>query len=193
MTEEEQINPLIDLDFVLPQSPKEQVIELIKNMRFNHDKDRQDRQDTINKFWRAMLADLQDYKHQLKNTQPFENTCYQYCTPGCVKMWDKTYWEFKITGFRKRSYVSEYKYPVKLVSVLLVFIAGVFKLLRANQDGKASFYGNLINVVTNIIVIIIFWFDGERIMLLPKVGAIVVSVLILYGIIKHSTEEGIGL
>ena len=153
----------------------------------------EDKQVAVDKFWRAMLTDLKAYEHQLKDTKPFEHTCYKYCAPGCVKKWDKTYWEFKIAGFRKRTYVSEYKYPVKLLSVFLVLIAGIFKLLRANQDGKASFYGNLINVLTNTIVIVIFWFDGERVMLLPKFGAIVVSIAILYGIMKHAEEDGVGL
>ena len=159
-------------------------------MHFTPDKDKQT---IVDKFWGTMLTDLKAYEKQLQVTKPFEKTCYKWCTPRCIKKWDKTYWEFKIAGFRKRTYVSEYKYPVKLLSVLLVLIAGIFKLLRANQDGKASFYGNLINVFTNIIVIVIFWFDGERIMLLPKLGAIIVSVAVLGGIMKHATEEGVGL
>jgi hypothetical protein len=197
--EDEETNPLMQrsrrnvttgLKFLGPLTPKEKVIEKIRRIHFTPD---EDKQAAVDKFWSAMLTDLEAYEHQLEDTKPFENTCYKYCTPGCVKKWDNTYWEFKIAGFRKRTYVSEYKYPVKLFSVLLVFIAGVFKLLRANQDGKASFYGNLINVVTNIIVIVIFWFDGERVMLLPKFGAIIVSVAILYGIMKHAADEGVGL
>lgn len=198
--EDEETNPLLQrkqrrnaisgLEFLPPLTPKEEVIEKIRGMHFTPD---EDKQVTVDKFWSAMLTDLEAYEHQLRDTTPFEHTCYKCCTTGCIKKWDKTYWEFKIAGFRKRTYVSEYKYPVKLFSVLLVLIAGIFKLLRANQDGKASFYGNLINVVTNIIVIVIFWFDGERVMLLPKFGAIVVSVAILYGIMKHATEEGVGL
>lgn len=201
--DDEEINPLMGssaqrnrshaitgLKFLSPLTPKEEVIEKIKEMHFTPD---EDKQAAVDKFWVAMLTDLQAYEHQLKDTKPFENTCYKYCAPSCVKKWDKTYWEFKIAGFRKRTYVSEYKYPVKLFSVFLVFIAGIFKLLRANQDGKASFYGNMINVLTNLIVIVIFWFDGERVMLLPKVGAIIVSIAILYGIMKHATDEGVGL
>lgn len=197
--EDEETNPLlqksrrnaiIGLKFLPPLTPKEEVIEKIKEMHFTPDKDKQT---IVDKFWGAMLTDLQAYEKQLRVTKPFEKTCYKCCTPGCVKKWDKTYWEFKIAGFRKRTYVSEYKYPVKLFSVLLVFVAGMFKLLRANKDGKASFYGNMINVVTNIIVIVIFWFDGERVMLLPKFGAIVVSLAILYGIMKHAEDEGVGL
>ncbi len=197
--EDEETNPLLQksrrnaitaLKFLGPLTPKEEVIKKIKEMHFTF---HEDKQTAVDKFWGAMLTDLQAYEKQLKVTKPFENTCYKCCTPGCVKKWDKTYWEFKIAGFRKRTYVSEYKYPVKLFSVLLVFVAGVFKLLRANQDGKASFYGNLINVVTNIIVIVIFWFDGERVMLLPKFGAIIVSLAILYGIMKHAEDEGVGL
>jgi hypothetical protein len=197
-SEDEEIDPFITtkrsrinaIKFLPPLTPKEEVIEKIKEMHFTPD---EDKQAAVDKFWLAMLTDLNAYDHQLKDTKPFENTCYKYCTPKCVQKWDKTYWEFKIAGFRKRTYVSEYKYPVKLISVMLVLIAGIFKLLRANQDGKASFYGNLINVFTNTIVIVIFWFDGERVMLLPKFGAIVLSIAIVAGIIKHAEEDGIGL
>ena len=198
-SEDEETDPFITpkrnqknatIKFLAPLTAKEEVIEKIKEMHFTPD---EGKQVAVDKFWRAMLTDLKAYERQLKDTKPFEHTCYKYCAPGCVKKWDKTYWEFKIAGFRKRTYVSEYKYPVKLLSVVLVLIAGIFKLLRANQDGKASFYGNLINVLTNVIVIVIFWFDGERVMLLPKFGAIFVSMAILYGIMKHAEENGIGL
>jgi len=43
------------------------------------------------------------------------------------------------------------------------------------------------------VVIFIYWLDGERIMLLPKIGAIVVSIAILYGILKHAGAETVGL
>ena len=111
----------------------------------------------------------------------------------CIKKWDRSFWEFKMVGYRKRIYVSEYKYPTKLISVLLVFVAGVFKLIRANQDGKASFYGNIINILTSFMILVLFYSDGERVMLIPKIGAIVVSASILYGIVSNAENGKIGI
>ena len=96
-------------------------------------------------------------------------------------------------GYRKRMHVSEYKYPTKIISVLLVFVAGFFKLIRANQDGKASFYGNIINIFTSFMMLFLFFRDGERVMLIPKIGAIVVSISILYGIISNAENGKIGI
>jgi len=193
-SEDEQVyNPLVRngaIKWLGPLTPKERVIEKIQQMHFTPDKDKQA---TVDKFWTTMLTDLKNYDRQLADTKPFEHSCYKCCTENCIRKWDKTYWEFKVAGFRKRTYVSEYKFPVKLMSVLFILVAGMFRLIRANQDGKASFYANIINIITNFAVIVIYWMDGERVMLLPKIGAIVVSCAILYGILQHAEEDGVGL
>jgi len=98
-----------------------------------------------------------------------------------------------MVGYRKRNYISEYKYPAKVISVILVFISGIFKLVRANQDGKASFYGNIIQILTSLLVLLLLYNNGERIMLVPKFGAIIVSTSILYGIVSNAENGEIGL
>jgi len=193
---EEVSNPLMavpDIQWLKPASPTEEVTQLIRRIQQKHFKPGPAKKETVEKFWKLIADDLRMYDKQLQNTTPFEKTCYGVCTDRCIKRWDKTYWEFKVAGLRKRNYVSEYKFPVKLMSVVLIFIAGVFRLIRANQDGKASFIANIIQVLTNSVVIFIYWLDGERIMLLPKIGAIVVSIAILYGILKHAGAETVGL
>lgn len=189
--QEEEVKPLVsDIQWLPPLRPKEKVIRKIQEMHFTPDKARQA---TVDKFWNNILEDLHIYESRLNAKNPFEHTCYKCCSPVCVRRWDRAYWEFKVAGLRKRAYISSYKFPVKLVSVIFVFVAGIFRLVRANQDGKASFYANVINLLTNTFVIAIYWLDGERVMLLPKIGAIVVSIFILNGILKHAHEEGVGL
>ena len=188
---EEVANPLLtDIKWLPPLEPKEHVIQKIQQMHFTPNTAKRA---IVDKFWNSMLEDLEMYETQLKTSNPFEHSCYKYCSPLCIRRWDRAYWEFKIAGLRKRAYVSSYKFPVKLISVVLVFVAGIFRLVRANQDGKASFYANVISLLTNTVVIAIYWLDGERIMLLPKLGAIVVSIFILNGIFKHARDEGVGL
>lgn len=189
----EVLNPLIpksDIKWLPPLTPKERVIEKIQTMHFRPGKDKEA---TVEKFWNAFLEDLDAYDMQLKDPLPFEHSCYKYCSPVCIRRWDKTYWEYKVAGFRKRTYVSQYKFPTKLLSVALIFVGGLLRLIRANQDGKASFYANIIHVITNLVISVIFWLDGERVMLLPKLGAIVVSIAILNGILQHAEEGGVGL
>jgi len=191
-----QLNPLLpdaELKWLPELTPKEKVVEAIDKIQRRHFTPNKDTQVVVDKFWSMMLDDLKVYDRQLRDTKPFEHSCYRCCSQRCIKQWDRSFWEFKVVGFRKRTYVSQYKFPVKLVSVVLVFVAGMFRLIRANQDGKASFYANIIHILTNATVTVIFWLDGERVMLLPKMGAIVVSMAILYGILQHAADEGVGL
>ena len=173
------------------QSPKRKVLNYLKHeMHFNYDLAKKE---VADKFWIYMLKDLKDYNHQLRDLKPFEKTCYSCCSQKWIKKWDRNFWEFKMVGYRKRIYISEYKYPAKVISVVLVFISGIFKLVRANQDGKASFYGNVIQILTSLLVLILFYREGERVMLIPKIGAIVVSTSILYGIVSNAENGEIGI
>jgi hypothetical protein len=173
------------------QTPKKQVVHFINHrMNFGYD---HTKQEIVDKFWLEILAELKEYNEHLQDSKPFEKTCYSCCSNKCIKKWDRSFWEFKMVGYRKRMYVSEYKYPTKLISVLLVFVAGVFKLIRANQDGKASFYGNIINILTSFMILVLFYRDGERVMLIPKIGAILVSASILYGIVSNAENGKIGI
>lgn len=182
---------LVPLNLDPDQSPKKKVLDYLKHeMHFNYD---QTKEEVVDKFWISMLKDLKDYNHQLRDSKPFEKTCYSCCSQKCIKKWDRNFWEFKMVGYRRRIYVSEYKYPVKVTSVILVFISGIFKLVRANQDGKASFYGNIIQILTSLLVLILFYREGERIMIIPKIGAIIVSTSILYGIVSNAENSEIGI
>jgi len=173
------------------QIPKNQVVHFINHrMIFGYD---HNKQGIVDKFWLQILTELQEYNEHLQDSKPFERTCYSCCSNNCIKKWDRSFWEFKMIGYRKRMHVSEYKYPTKIISVLLVFVAGFFKLIRANQDGKASFYGNIINIFTSFMMLFLFFRDGERVMLIPKIGAIVVSISILYGIISNAENGKIGI
>jgi len=184
-------NELVPLNLDPDQSPKRKVLNYLQNeLNFNYDPTKKE---VVGKFWISMLKDLKDYNHQLHDSKPFEKTCYSCCSQKCIKKWDKNFWEFKMVGYRKRMYISEYKYPAKVISVVLVFISGIFKLVRANQDGKASFYGNIIQILTSLLVLILFYREGERIMLIPKIGAIVVSSSILYGIVSNAENGEMGI
>lgn len=146
--------------------------------------------DIVIQFWENMYDDLRYYEKALEEPvgNQFDGTWYKDC-PSCLRICDKTFWAFEMVGFRRRTSVSEYKNPVKNVSVVLIFLSGIFKLIRANQDGKASFVGNWIQIFTNILIIAILLPERDWAFILPKAGAIVVSVLILYGIWQN-TKEG---
>lgn len=181
-----EVTPLI---FEQDRNPKERVLRKIRSLHLYHDITKQA---TIDKFWTSMFDDLQRYEDQLQNPQPFEASCYS-CNESWIKKWDRAYWEYMTTGFRKRTFISEYVYPVKISSVILVFTAGVFRLVRANQDGKASFYANVINIVTNFLLVILFYKEGQGVLLVPKFGAILVSAFILLGICSNAEKGEIGI
>ena len=178
------------LDFEPERTPKEKVIDKIRQIHIATEKCKQP---VIDKFWNVMLSDLNMYQKHVNEPHPFQNTCYRYFSSSCIRHWDNPYWEFSTVGFRQRRYVSVYMFPIKLLSVVMMGTGGIFSMLRAHQDGKASFYANLLNVFINIIVIFIFLLGGERVLVLPKIGAILVSSVILRGIVINSTNEGVGL
>ena len=195
-------NPLLvknDSDLVfLSMSPKDRVVDKIHEIekikeKNNYDvKERKKYSELIDKFWSNVLEDLESYERALSEKKPFEDTCYKRC-PSCVRCWDKTYWEYMLVGLRRKSRISEFKNPVKNISVVLIFLSGLFKLIRANQDGKASFVGNILQIITNVLIIIILWPDRDWAFILPKFGAIVVSVAILWGILANVENGEIGI
>ena len=88
-------------------------------------------------FWETISNDIDLYIEHINNKHPFDHTCYSSCPNKCIRIFDQSYWKYVVAGFKKRSYTSMYKFPVKLISIFLVFLAGLFKIIRANQDGKA--------------------------------------------------------
>ena len=174
----ELISFAANLDFELKRTPKEKVIDKIKQIHVATGKCKQP---MVDKFWNVMLADLNMYQKHVNEPRPFQNTCYRYFSSSCIRHWDNTYWEFSTVGFRQRRYVSVYMFPIKILSVIMMCTSGIFSMVRAHQDGKASFYANIIHVFTNIIVIFIFCLGGERVLIVPRIGAIVVASIILPG------------
>ena len=94
-------------------------------------------------------------------------------------------------GFRKRMEVYQSKFPIKVLSILLSFCAGVLKLIRVHQDGKASFYGNLISTVNHLAIFVMLTVDGD-LLALPKLAGFIMTSFIVIGIIANSEGE-IGL
>jgi len=76
---------------------------------------------------------------------------------------------------------------------VLVLLAGIFKMLRANSDGKVSFYGTILSAVDKIIVFSILLTDKEYILSIPKIFGFVVTLIILYGIVANQEQDGIGI
>jgi hypothetical protein len=83
--------------------------------------------------------------------------------------------------------------PAKIVSITLIFLAGLFKMFRANQDGKASFYGNIITAVNQILLMVILVVDGDYVMTIPRIAGLLVAVTIMIGIANNAGEDGVGL
>jgi hypothetical protein len=152
-----------------------------------------DRKKTSDKFWDTILQDIEDYERHIVKGNPFTDTCYSKCPESCIKCFDKAYWSYASTGFKKRKFVSIYKLPIKLVSVFLIFLAGLFKMIRANMDGKASFYGNIILATAQLVTLGILIMDKDYIMTLPKMAGFLVALIIIYGIVTNVDEDGIGL
>jgi len=145
------------------------------------------------KFWESVLTDIENYDKHIHNETPFKKTCYENCSGKCVRNFDNDFWTYTEVGFQKRNFISVYKFPTKLISLLLVIISGIFKIIRANQDGKASFYGNILYSLNQILTFSILMTDKEYIMSIPKLGGFLVSIFILYGIFSNAGENGIGI
>ncbi len=73
--------------------------------------------------------------------------------------------------------------------VFLVFVAGVFKMTRANQDGKASFYGTIITLFGQLLGAFLLAKDNDYVMILPNFAVFLVAAIFLYGIVQNSACE----
>lgn len=175
-------------------SPLDKTIEKLKSIKRPPDMSKDpDRQQASDRFWKSIMADIDEYDKHIHQKTPFQKTCYGKCPKHCVKIFDKAFWVYSVTGHRKRNFISIYKFPTKLTSVLLVFVAGLLKIIRANQDGKASFYGNIINAVNQAIIFTILWLEKDYVMSIPKIAGFLVAIVILYGICSNAGDSGIGL
>ena len=52
-------------------------------------------------------------------------------------------------------------------------------MLRANEDGKASFYGNIITILAQLLGAFLLAKDADYVMILPKIAGFVVASIIL--------------
>lgn len=184
------------LDFEPIVSPLEKTIEKLKTINDASLPDMSkepDRQKASDNFWKSIMADIDEYDKHIRIRTPFQKTCYDKYPNKCVKTFDKAFWAYSVTGFRKRNFVSIYKFPTKLTSVFLVFLGGLLRVIRANQDGKASFYGNIINAVNQAIIFTILILDGDYVMSVPKIAGFAVALIILWGIYSNADESGVGL
>ena len=111
----------------------------------------------------------------------------------CLRRCDNALWLYLLTGFRSRKYVAIYNKPMKMVSVSIVFISGLFRLVRANQDGKASFWANVFTALNQAILIVLLALDGEDVLLVPKIMGLGVALAVLYGIVQNADGEPLGL
>ena len=59
-------------------------------------------------------------------------------------------------------------------------------MVRANEDGKASFYGTIVTAVNQLILLGLLLVDRDFVMTIPKVLWFCVAAIILYGIVQNS-------
>ena len=181
-------------NFLLPQKDKPwlEVMHKIKDMNVQTPSDDNPKKEGFDKFWKQMLNDLEFFEKHIHKEKPFDNTCYKKCHGDCLKRFDRTFWNYTLTGYRKHVIISPWKYPGKVIFVALVFMGGLFKMLRAQDDGKASFYGEIITILAQILSMTLLIMDSDYILTFPKMGSIIVSSIILHGIIDNS-DGNIGL
>lgn len=146
----------------------------------------------VKKYWEQIEDDLIEYEKHINKVHPLENTCYSN-HPKCLRRCDNALWLYLLTGFRSRKYVAIYNKPMKMVSVSIVFISGLFRLVRANQDGKASFWANVFTALNQAILIVLLALDGEDVLLVPKIMGLGVALAVLYGIVQNADGEPLGL
>jgi hypothetical protein len=170
--------------------PSDGVRDLVEQLR--HVKVQPFRKIAVKKFWEQIENDLIEYEKHIHNEQPLEETCYSK-HPKCLRKCDNALWLYLMTGFRSRKFVAIYNKPMKMVSVAVVFIAGLLRLVRANQDGKASFWANVFTAMNQAILIVLMALDGEDLLLLPKIMGLCVALAVIYGIVQNANGEALGL
>lgn len=161
------------------------VIEEINGYKISEPGLNDDRREGYEKFWKQIRKDMQLYNDQMAKAAPLDKTCYKPCH-GCLKKFDRSFWNYSLTGYSKHVVITPYKYPGKVSVVFLVMLSGIFKMIRANNDGKASFYGTLLNIAAQFLGGFLLVKDGDFVMTIPKLAGFCVGSIILYGIITNS-------
>lgn len=178
------------LNFDPDEIPIDTIIRKLKSTHIPKNMSAQ-KQKASDMFWGTVSNDIDAYEKHINTPTPFHKTCYSVCDTRCIRKWDKAYWDYMTVGFRKRMEVYQSKFPIKVLSILLSFCAGVLKLIRVHQDGKASFYGNLISTVNHLAIFVMLTVDGD-LLALPKLAGFIMTSFIVIGIIANSEGE-IGL
>lgn len=159
--------------------------ELIGELKFKtrpQQKMSKEKQEASDKFWENIKDDILAYNKQIHTD--FRKKC---------SFPNQDYWDYETAGIRPRAKVYPAKFPIKVLSIFLSFCAGLLKLIRVHQDGKASFYGNIISTINNLTIFLVLLIDGDP-LALPKLAGCVMTGLIVWGIIMEGMKGGeIGL
>lgn len=181
------------LTFDPEKTPLERVLQKLNTVQIPVMRSNSEKKKISDKFWKEIEKDIEQYEKHINAKDPFIKTCYSKCPNTCIQKFDKAYWSFITVGFKGRKFVSAYKMPAKIVSITLIFLAGLFKMIRANQDGKASFYGNVITAANQILLMVILVVDGDYVMTIPRIAGFLVAITIMIGIANNADQDGVGL
>tara|TARA_B100001059_G_C17830557_1_gene584379 strand:+ start:1047 stop:1595 length:549 start_codon:yes stop_codon:yes gene_type:complete len=182
---------MTSLRFLPSDRPRQRVYQLMQEVKVS--KDGSDaKKKSIDRFWNTMYEDLLLLEKHSKDPHPFDGTCYERCGATCVRHFDTAYWRWRISGFRPRRSVNQFGRIGRLLSLVFVFAAGVFKMWRANQDGGVSFYGTTLNIMTHALGAALLFSNGEGLLAMPKLLGLFVSAFILFGMLRN-VEDSIGI
>lgn len=182
---------MTSLRFLPSDRPRQRVYQLMQELKVS--KDGSDaKKKAIGQFWNAMYEDLLLLEKHSKDPHPFHGTCYERCGGTCVRHFDVAYWRWRISGYRSRHSANECGRIGRILSLVLVFTAGFFKMWRANQDGGVSFYGTIMSIITHILGATLLLSNNEGLLAVPKLFGLLMSVFVLVGMLRN-VEDSIGI
>ena len=147
---------------------------------------------------------LNSMKKYLKSKKPKKRTCKQYDPQidGPYEQFCMYYTVLKILTFEKQgdttlcsflnynfdrwadlgmpsiSAYNKWKEPVKYTALILTTIASIFKVVRAKQDGGASFVGTLLQGVAHGMFVVYFTvLSNEPALAVPKMVGLIMAVI----------------
>ena len=182
---------MTSLRFLPSDRPRQRVYQLMQELKVSKDGSAAKKK-AIARFWNTMYEDLLLLEKHSKDPHPFHGTCYERCGDRCVRHFDVAYWRWRISGYRPRHSVNECGRIGRIITLVFVFSAGVFKMWRANQDGGVSFYGTVLSIITHILGAILLISNDEGLLAVPKLFGLLMSVFILVGMLRN-VEDSIGI
>lgn len=97
--------------------------------------------------------------------------------------------------FKKKDEEKEKNFKWKrFFGLAITFIAGILMTIRVVIDGKVSFYGVLVSLISKMVAVIIFAFDpllewdAKVSYGLPKLFGIITGIITIVGIIINDSE-----